>query len=256
MPGTNLLSDCPTFRDQGKHMERLKPAPDVIDRIRANYIFSEMTDAELQQSLTHLDVTSYVPGEIIFQQGAHATRFFIVCEGVVQLFRTSPMGDKKVIEILKAGDSFAEAVFFMGGNYPVHAMAVDHVKLAGIAFQDFNGCLVNNVSLAFRMMGGMSRRIHGLVNEIDRLTLGTACQRLAFFLLEQAQAEGGSNASTVQLNAPKHVIASRIGIKPETLSRILTRFKEDGIVEESGHMLTVLDVQKLHAFQAEGLKNY
>lgn len=162
-------------------MERLKSDPLVINRIRANYIFSEMTDAELQQCLTHLDVTAYAPGEIIFQQGAQASRFFIVCEGVVQLFRTSPMGDKKVIDIVKAGDSFAEAVFFMGGNYPVHAMAVDHVKLAGIAFQDFNACLANNVGLAFRMMGGMSRRIHALVNEIDRLTLGTACQRLAYF---------------------------------------------------------------------------
>lgn len=231
-------------------MERHKPAPDIIGRIRANYIFSEMTEAELAQCLRHLEVTSYAPGEIIFQQNVHATRFFIVCEGVVQLFRTSPMGDKKVIEIVKTGNSFAEAVFFMGGNYPVHAMAVDHVRLAGIAFEDFNNCLVNNISLAFRMMGGMSRRIHGLVNEIDRLTLGTACQRLAFFLLEQAQASGGE--STVQLDAPKHVIASRIGIKPETLSRILTRFKEEGIVEESGHRLTVLDLKKLHAFEMEG----
>lgn len=236
-------------------MERLKPDTDIVDKIRTNYIFSEMTDAELQLCLQHLDVTTYAPGEIIFQQGAHATRFFIVCEGVVQLFRVSPMGDKKVIEIIKSGDSFAEAVFFMGGNYPVHAMAVDHVKLAGIAFQDFNGCLVNNVSLAFRMMGGMSRRIHGLVNEIDRLTMGTACQRLAFYLLDQVQANQAGNGSTVQLNAPKHMIASRIGVKPETLSRILSRLKEEGIVEESGHMLTVLDVEKLNAFRMEGFKN-
>lgn len=236
-------------------MERHKPAHEIIDRIRANYIFSEMTEAELQHCLAHLDVTTYTPGEIIFQQGTQATRFFIVCEGVVQLFRTSPMGDKKVIEIVKTGDSFAEAVFFMGGNYPVHAMAVDHVKLAGIAFQDFNGCLVNNISLAFRMMGGMSRRIHGLVNEIDRLTMGTACQRLAFYLLEEARAERHGNASTIQLDAPKHVIASRIGVKPETLSRILSRLKDEGIVEESGHMLTVLDIEKLGAFSMEGYKS-
>lgn len=236
-------------------MERHKPEHEIIERIRANYIFSEMTDAELQHCLAHLDVTTYAPGEIIFQQGTQATRFFIVCEGVVQLFRTSPMGDKKVIEIVKTGDSFAEAVFFMGGNYPVHAMAVDHVKLAGIAFQDFNGCLVNNISLALRMMGGMSRRIHGLVNEIDRLTMGTACQRLAFYLLEEARAERHGNASTIQLDAPKHVIASRIGVKPETLSRILSRLKDEGIVEESGHVLTVLDIEKLGAFSMEGYKN-
>ena len=236
-------------------MEHIKPDLDAIGKIRRNYIFAEMTDAELQHCLQHLEVTAYTPGEIVFQQGAHATRFFIVCEGVVQLFRTSPMGDKKVIEIVKTGDSFAEAVFFMGGNYPVHAMAVDHVKLAGIAFQDFNGCLVNNISLAFRMMGGMSRRIHGLVNEIDRLTMGTACQRLAFYLLEEARAERHGNASTIQLDAPKHVIASRIGVKPETLSRILSRLKDEGIVEESGHKLSVLDIEKLGAFSMEGYKN-
>lgn len=236
-------------------MVRLKSDSEVISKIRSNYIFSVMTDAELQLCLSHLEVTSYAPGEIIFQQGAHASRFFVVCEGVVQLFRTSPMGDKKVIEIVKAGDSFAEAVFFMGSNYPVHAMAVDHSKLAGIAFQDFNTCLINDSNLAFRMMGGMSRRIHGLVNEIDRLSLGTACQRLAFYLLEQAQTGQSGDSSTVRLNAPKHVIASRIGVKPETLSRILSRLKDEGIVEEAGHMLTVLDVEKLNAFRMEGFKH-
>jgi CRP-like cAMP-binding protein len=232
-------------------MERLKTDPEVINKIRANYIFSEMTDAELQLCLKHLEVMAYAPGEIIFQQGAHASRFFIVCEGVVQLFRTSPMGDKKVIDIVKAGESFAEAVFFMGSNYPVHAMAVDHSKLAGIAFHDFNACLISDTNLAFRMMAGMSRRIHGLVNEIDRLTLGTACQRLAFYLLDQA-----GNESTIRLDAPKHVIASRIGVKPETLSRILSRLKDEGIVEEAGHMLTVLDVEKLNTFRLEGFKPY
>jgi len=236
-------------------MERLKSDQDVINKIRANYIFSEMTEKELQLCLNHLEVTAYAPGEIIFQQGAHASRFFIVCEGVVQLFRTSPMGDKKVIDIVKAGDSFAEAVFFMGSNYPVHAMAVDHSKLAGIAFQDFNACLSSNCSLAFRMLGGMSRRIHGLVNEIDRLTLGTACQRLAFYLLDQAQTSQAGNDPTIRLNAPKHVIASRIGVKPETLSRILSRLKDEGIVEEAGHMLTVLNVEKLNTFRLEGFKH-
>jgi len=233
-------------------MERLKSDPEVINKIRANYIFSEMTEDELKLCLNHLEVTAYAPGEIVFQQGAHASRFFIVCEGVVQLFRTSPMGDKKVIDIVKTGDSFAEAVFFMGSNYPVHAMSVDHSKLAGIAFNDFNACLINDSNLAFRMMGGMSRRIHALVNEIDRLTLGTACQRLAFYLLDQAQTDQAGSDPTILLDAPKHVIASRIGIKPETLSRLLSRLKDEGILEESGHTLTVLDAEKLNTFRLEG----
>lgn len=236
-------------------MERFKPDPDVLNRIRANHIFTEMNDKEFRTCVEHMETTAYSPGEIIFQQGSHASRFFVVYEGIVQLFRTSPLGDKKVIDIVKTGDSFAEAVFFMGGNYPVHAMAVDHVKLAGIAFQDFNACLINDVNLAFRMMGSMSRRIHGLVNEIDRLTMGTACQRLAFFLLDQSQNEQKGEDHTIRLNVPKHVIASRIGVKPETLSRILTRLKDEGIVEEAGHVLTVLDEEKLNTFRVEGFRN-
>ena len=249
-----LASTSPVHDYYNKTMDRLKPDATALDKIRSNYIFSEMTEDELKLCLSHLEVTSYAPGEIIFQQGQHASRFFIVCDGVVQLFRISPTGDKKVIDIVKAGDSFAEAVFFMGGNYPVHAMAVDHSRLAGIAFQDFNTCLIKDINLAFRMMGSMSRRIHGLVNEIDRLTLGTACQRLAFFLLDQA-VTNDSTDPTIRLDAPKHVIASRIGVKPETLSRILTRLKEDGIVEESGHTLTVLNLERLQAFRLEGFRH-
>ena len=105
------------------------------------------------------------------------------------------------------------------------------------------------------MMGSMSRRIHALINEIDRLTLSTACQRLAFYLLDQAETGHPRKDPIIQLNAPKHVIASRIGVKPETLSRILSRLKEEGIVEESDHRLTVLDVGKLSTFRLEGIKH-
>jgi CRP/FNR family transcriptional regulator, dissimilatory nitrate respiration regulator len=233
-------------------MERRKPDEAVISRIRMNYLFSVLGEAEFRRCLERLEVRGYAPGEIIFHQGEHASHFFMVIDGMVRLFRASQSGEEKVIDLIQPGELFAEAVFFMGGQYPVHAAAIEQVSLASIAFDDFNDCLRSNISLAFRMMGGMSRRIHDLVNEIDRLTLGTACQRLACYLLDLVREERSEQEITVFLNAPKHIIASRIGVKPETLSRLFSRLKDEGMLEVHGHKLVLRDVDKLRNFRAEG----
>lgn len=208
-----------------------------------NYLFNPLEPDELATILRHAGVRQLAPGERVFSQGDRAAHFFLVIAGQVRLYRVAPHGEEKVIELVGPGALFAEAVAFMGGHYPVHAAAVDQVRLVSIAFDDLNRALAENPGLAFRMMGSMALRIHGLVNEIDHLASGSAGQRLVHYLLDLLR--NAPDRRRLHLRAPKHVIASRIGVKPETLSRLLGRLRDAGILDVADDWLVIHDEARL-----------
>ena len=133
----------------------------------------------------------------------------------------------------------------MDGQYPVHAVALKPSVVVGINGPHYMGLLRESSDLCIRLMGLMSRRMHWLLNEVDRLTLHNATFRLADYLLEMYES-GGQNP-VINLAAPKHVIASRLSIKPETFSRILKRLSGNELISVGDHSIELLNVEELQA---------
>ena len=142
-----------------------------------------------------------------------------------------------MIEIVNAGDSFAEAAVF--GNfsgYPVNSIAIRDSVIFRINAVVYKEELRASIESCFAMMTTLSMRTHRLLSEIDRLTLHNATYRLGMYLLEEIKAQEGSVG--INLNAPKHVIASRLSVKPETLSRTFKSLVErDYIAVDERHIL-------------------
>src|SRR5690606_32471169 len=108
----------------------------------------------------------------------------------------------------------------------------------------FLGMLREMPEASFSLLASMSRRLHMLVNQIESLTLQNATYRLVTYLLEQLPG-GSATAPEIQLSVPKSVIAARLAIQPETLSRIVARVRQGGLVELHGAHIAAPDVQAL-----------
>lgn len=179
-------------------------------------------------------------GEFLFRQSDPLEEVYFCVEGSIKLFRLTPNGDEKIIDIIPPGNSFAEAVMFMGGQrYPVYAVALRPTFVVGINAAQYLDMLRSSSELCINMMGLMSRRMHWLLNEVDRLTLHNATFRLASYLLEMRDCN--KDEHRVCLNAPKHVIASRLSIKPETFSRILKRLSDQKLISVHDQYIELLD---------------
>lgn len=200
--------------------------------------FNELTDKAKVHPLAE--------GGFLFRQGDRLEEVYVCTEGCIKLFRLTPNGDEKIIDIILPGVSFAEAVMFMGGQrYPVYAVALKPSVVVGINAAQYMGFLRSSPDLCISLMGLMSRRMHWLLNEVDRLTLHNATFRLAAYLLEMRDC--GNTGTRVCLEAPKHVIASRLSIKPETFSRILKRLSDSGLISVYDQHIELLDVAALEA---------
>jgi CRP-like cAMP-binding protein len=192
---------------------------------------------KLEALMQRAERRSYQPGEFVFQQGEKARRFFLVRSGQIKLYRLSPAGQEKVVDIMGPGRSFAEAVMFMqGGAYPVYAEALGDAEVISVDNEAFRETLRHSFDTCSRLMAAMSAHLHELVSEVEGLCLHNATFRVVSYLLQDTQTE-----DAVHLDLPKHVLAGRLSIKPETLSRILANLREEGLIEVRGQEIVLLD---------------
>lgn len=221
-----------------------------LEALRRVYLFSGLEDDEYLEAVAHASALTLEPGQILFSQGDQAEAFFWVAEGVVRLFRASPQGDEKVIDLIGANRFFAEAVLFMGSRYPVNASAQSQTRLIAFDGRSFREWLARDANRCFRLLAAMSARMHKLVNEIDRLTLMKGADRLLQYLLDHSDPDE-TGRHKVELEAPKQVIASRIGVKPETFSRLLHKLTDIGCVEMDGNILYIRDPEAMRQTRIE-----
>ena len=224
----------------------MKFTPSQISELRQAPLFAQAADEHLAVLGNIMQEARLPAGGTLFSHGQPAERFFFLRSGQIKLFRISPDGHEKIIEIMQPGQTFAEAVMFMGnqGRYPVNAQAITDSTLYTFEQKSFLKMLSEYSDVCFGMLGSMSRRLHMLVNQIDSLTLQNATYRLAMYLLEHVPKDS-IESPDVQLTTPKGVIASRLAIKPETFSRILAKLKRYGLIDVHGNHITLVNLPGL-----------
>lgn len=210
-----------------------------------SFLFEGVDSAAMQSLHAMAQARSFAAGERLFTQGQLASHFFLVVAGQVALSRSAPNGEEKIIEINGPGQTFAEALMFMGGpRYPVNCQALAESRVLAIPNRPFLDMIGASPTACFRLLANLSVRLHRLVNEIESLTLQSAKVRFVNFLLSLAP-EDAVGAVEVRLPYSKQVIASRLSIKPETLSRILSDLDARDRIRVQGAHITIPDLGAL-----------
>ncbi len=218
--------------------------PDYKQALRKTYLFAGLDDEQFASVFALARVIQLEAGQNLFQQEEPANNFYWVGKGIIRLYRLSPHGDEKVIDLVGQGRFFAEAALFMGGRYPVNATGQLPSSLVAFDGRGFKQWLAQDVGRCFRLLSGMSARMHRLVNDIDRLTLMKGSDRLMQYLLDHSEADD-EGRTVVNLEVPKQVIASSIGLKPETLSRLLHKLGDLGYIESQGNLVYLKKLEQL-----------
>lgn len=215
-------------------------------------LFSALDTEAFEGILAHTRTAILEEGEILFAQQQPATEIFLLQSGQIKLALLSPEGQEKVIDLILPGGTFAEAVLFSGRHvYPVTATAVVRSQVWGIHGRTYEGILRRSTDACFAVMTQMSRRLHWHVAEVDRLTLHNSAFRVVTYLLDKV-GQGDRSSTVIELDTPKHVIASRLSITPETLSRTFARLIRERYLEIEDNRVTIPDVGKLRAYVKRG----
>ena len=203
------------------------PTPDDLRAASQIAVFSGLNPREVQRLLAPATVIDLEPGQSLFRQGDAAAAFFIVITGWVKLYRITPAGDETVLHVLTKGESFAEAVAFVGGRYPATASAATDARVVVIPAHHVINCVREMPDIALAMIASTSQHLHRLVQRVEQLSAQSGLQRVAEFLAGLCPNMDGS--CTISLPYDKTLIAGRLGLKPESLSRVFAKLRSVGV---------------------------
>lgn len=184
-------------------------------------------------------------GEPVFREGETCRAFFAVVTGGAVVFRSGEDGRRQILHRIKPGMSFAEAAALTMKIYPASAEAtVDDTEIIAIDGKRILGEFQADPSLAGAMVGSLCMWLMRLVERVDELSAASAGARLARHLL-RLPASGAGADLRIELPMAKKDLAAHLAITPETLSRLLKRWGDRGIVDNEGKTLVIKDPESL-----------
>lgn len=228
--------------------EQRPQPPDVAQ----HPIFSALAEAQQARMLAGAERISVERGQALFHEGDPARRIFLCESGQLKLYRLAPNGNEKIIALIQPGSTFAEATMFMDERrYPVNCEALKASRLVAFDADDCVAMLREDTDTCFRLMAMFSRRLKQRLSDIESLSLQNATLRVANYVLQVRQAQGGSD--TLNLPTSKKHIAGLLALQPETLSRVFAQLQESGVIRVNARQITILDAERFHrvAYGAE-----
>ncbi|MDQ2091787.1 Crp/Fnr family transcriptional regulator [Marimonas arenosa] len=207
---------------------------------------------EAESVLSKARVIEFERGQTVFLQGEVAKAVYIVMDGWVKLYRIAPSGAEAVVGVFTKGRSFGEAVAFRGDVYPVSAEAVTNCALMRIEAEDYLRQIRTSPEAAISLLSATFAHLHNLVAQVEALKARTGAQRVAEFLCELSDCESGN--CEVILPYDKVLIAGRLGMKPESLSRAFSKLKREGVTIQQNRA-KIDDIAHLRVYSEEDPAN-
>ena len=214
-------------------------------------LFYDMREDELNRLAEGCSLVRLERSKPVFRVGEPCEEFYVVVLGQVKLFVISPTGVEKVIELCGPGRSFAEAVMFLDAPYSVSSQTLSDTLLLRIDKTAVLREIQNDWRFSMRMMAGLSRRLHGLIKDVEAYSLHSGVQRVIGYLLSDLIAENDVAAKSVTVSLPvsKASIASRLSLTPEYFSRVLHELESAGLIGVNKRDIHIADTEKLANYQ-------
>jgi CRP-like cAMP-binding protein len=210
-------------------------------------LFRELTAEQRAPLAAAVRTLRPARGEVLFRRGDPAAGMYVVVYGQVKLSFVSPGGQEKVIDLIEPGSSFGEAVMFLETPHIVSAQALADSLVLLLPRESVFERIDRDPVFARRLLGGLARRLHQLVADVESYSTRSGTERVIGFLLRDCAAGASESAGAIDLQLPvaKGVIASRLNLTQEHFSRILHDLSALGLIEVHGRRVRVLDLTRL-----------
>ena len=181
------------------------------------------------------------------ERDARPLGLFAVAYGTVKLVLRGPNGVQRVLRLVSAGQTFGEAAALLGQRNLYEALAIAESKLVVIPPSALYKLIDRDPRFARSLLLALAERKRELLAEIESVTYRRGAERLAHYLDSLAAQLDREGACSVRLPASKTLIAARLGMKKETLSRLLGGLAREGLIVIAGREIAILDRDRIAA---------
>jgi CRP/FNR family transcriptional activator FtrB len=193
-------------------------------------------------------VQTLPPRAVLFEEGAEPEFVHLVLSGGVGLVEPGGTDHEAVIEVFGAGTLLVVPAVILSLPYLVSGVVLAEARIMLIPAASFRRALNDEPALARAVVDMQARHCRLLIEQIKDIKLRAAPQRLAQWILREAEARG---SDLIQIGEPKRVVARRLGMSPESFSRAIATLEESGAIRVERRLIAV--VQRSILERAAGL---
>ncbi len=194
-------------------------------------IFNHLEPEQLQDVMQVVQSVSYKRGEILFHAGDESDSLYIVNSGQVKIYRLSDLGREQLVRLLYPGDFTGELALFKATVLENFAETVEDSQICIIKRDDLQRLLVKYPTISLKVLNEFANRLATSEKQSASFVSEKVETRIALYLIEQLDKVG---SNVIELPMSKKDLASFLGTTPETLSRRLTEFETNGMIEQNG----------------------
>jgi CRP-like cAMP-binding protein len=214
---------------------------------KSESILAELPADELEILTAHTTEQVYKKGEIIFREGAYPAGIFFIKEGKAKKYKLDKDGKEQIIYVANKGELIGYHAILAEDRYPDSGAVLEESVVAFIPREDFLETLEHSDVLNRRLLKTLSHEFAVLANSLSLFTQKSVRERLALQLivLREKYKVNFEPGMPVAINMGRDDLASLVGTARENVVRVLSEFKEAGIVETKGRKIIVLNVKPL-----------
>ncbi|MBN2317791.1 MAG: Crp/Fnr family transcriptional regulator [Acidobacteria bacterium] len=216
------------------------------EQIRKVPLFSTLTDEEFN-ALQHIFIQrSYRRNQIIFMEEETGNYMYLVLTGKVKVAKSTSSGRETILAIHKAGDFFGEMSLLDGKTSPATVSAMEDSKIISVSGTDFHKYLMNNEKVLLQIINVLCTRLRQVWQK-QSLSSSKADARIRMGIYDLAQRHGVQDAhgTIIDLKITHQELSEMVGTSRETVTRVIARLREEGILEVDQRRMTLLDPQAL-----------
>ncbi|UYO94061.1 Crp/Fnr family transcriptional regulator [Pollutimonas sp. M17] len=210
-------------------------------------LFRALPDDALDAALQHAQVCRLAEGEAAFHQGEEATRFFVLLHGHLKVVQITPEGEQIVVRYVNPGDVFGIARAMRRSHYPASTIAVQESIALAWPSSEWDQFVSGNPHFASNALQTVGQRLQDAHSRIRELSTEEVEQRVARAILRLVDQSGEETPEGIQINFPitRQDIAEMTGTTLHTVSRLLSAWKERGLVNSGRKRIVVCAMDEL-----------
>jgi len=210
-------------------------------------IVSTLPEQDYKLLMSNQQEHNYKKGDMLFREGSYAGGIFYIQKGRIKKFKTDEEKREHIIYVANKGELIGYHAILADGRYSDSASALEDSVVSLISKDDFLLALQQSSVLIQRLLKTLAHEFSVLTNNLSLFSQKTARERLALHLvvIREKYKENFKPGMLVEIDLSRDDLAHIVGTARENVVRILSDFKQEGIVETRGRKIIVLDVNKL-----------
>jgi CRP-like cAMP-binding protein len=220
-------------------------------------LFAGLSAEDLEEVLREARSARYTKNSAIFTQGEEAHSFFLLLHGHVRASKATPTGEQIVVRYVTPGETFGLAMAIGLNNYPATATAVDESVVLAWPTGTWPRLVAKFPALATNTMQTIGSRLQETHTRVIEMSTQQVEQRIAHALLRLAKHSGRKLDHGIEIGFPisRQDIAQMTGTTLHTVSRILSSWEQQGLVESGRQRIVLRDPHKIVLLADQGANN-